>query len=48
MGMHNPVPPSLSGVIAVSSSSDISEGCTDGVYPAHVLSMGLSLALTVG
>ena len=48
MGMHNPMPLGSSGVIAVSSSSDISEGWADGVCPVHVISAGLSLALTVG
>ena len=48
MGMHNTMHPGPSGMIAVYSSSDISESWTDGVCPVHVLSMGLSLALTVG
>ena len=48
MGMHNPMPLGSYGFPAVSSSSDILEGCTDGVCPVHVLPMGLSLALTVG
>ena len=48
MGINNPMPLISSGVLAVSSSYAISEGWTDGVYPVHVLSMGLSLALTVG
>ena len=48
MGMHNPMPLGSYGLPAVSSSSDILEGCTDGVCPVHVLPMGFSLALTVG
>ena len=48
MVMHNPLTPGTSSVLAVYSSSDISEGWTYGVFPVHVLSMGLSLAITVG
>ena len=48
MGMHNPMPLGSSGVLDVSSSSDISEGWNDGVCPVNVLSMGLSLYLIVG
>ena len=38
MGIHDPMPPGSYGVIAVSSSSDNTEGWTDGVFPVHVLS----------
>ena len=48
MGMHNPMPLGSYGFPAVSSSSDILEGCTDGVCPVHVLKMVFLLDLTVG
>ena len=46
--MQNPMPPVTSGVLAVSSSSDISEVWTDGVCPVHVLAMVLSLDIKFG
>ena len=48
MGMKNPMPQGPSEFLAVSSSSDISEGWTVGVCPVHIPSMGLSFYLTVG
>ena len=48
MNMYNPMHLGFSGVLAVSSSSDISEGWTYGVCIINVLSMGFSLDLTVG
>ena len=48
MSMQSPMPLGSSGVLAVSSSSDISEVWNDGVYPVHVMSFVLNLALKVG